>query len=216
VAVLNATGKCQQEITMKKNAVIFSVILAGMILASTAILLVRPANPPDIVTGTLLSQPISLPQFELVNHLGESFSRRDFEGQWSLLFTGFTTCPDICPATMPILNELDKKLRANGTGLKMILLSVDPERDTPRVLASYLDFFNRSMTGVTGELPAIERFCDEIGMSFIHIPGTAGRYTVDHTGALVLIDPRARITGYFKPPFDTDRLAKDLQSIAGL
>jgi protein SCO1 len=200
---------------MKKTIVIFSILLTGLILAAVAMLLIRPANRADIATGTLLNQPKSLPQFELVNHYGESFSRHDFEGKWSLLFTGFTTCPDICPATMPILNELDKKLRSNGSALNMVLLSVDPERDTPNKLASYLEFFNRSITGVTGELSAIERLCDEIGMSFIHIPGTAGRYTIDHTGALVLIDPQARITGYFKPPFDTDRLAKDLKSIAG-
>jgi protein SCO1 len=200
---------------MKKTIVILSTLLMGMILVAVAVLFILPANKPDIATGTLLSQPKSLPQFELVNHNGESFSRHDFEGKWSLLFTGFTTCPDICPATMPILNELDKKLRANGSALNMVLLSVDPERDTPNKLASYLDFFNRSITGVTGELSAIERFCDEIGMSFIHIPGNSGGYTIDHTGALVLIDPRARITGYFKPPFDTDRLANDLKSIAG-
>jgi protein SCO1 len=199
---------------MIKTAVTVTT-LAGLILAAVTILIYWPANRPDIVTGTLLTQPKSLPAFNFVNHHGESFTQRDLVGQWSLMFTGFTTCPDICPATMPILNELDEKLRANGTGLKLILLSIDPERDTPDVLASYVEFFNRSMIGVTGDLPAIERFCDEIGMSFIHIPGTAGRYTVDHTGALVLIDPRARIAGYFKPPFDTGRLAKDLQSITG-
>ncbi|MCA1803730.1 MAG: SCO family protein [Rhodothermaceae bacterium] len=199
---------------MKKNT--FTVItLAGLIIAVVAILITWPANRPDIVTGTLLTQPKSLPAFDFVNHHGESFTQIDFLGQWSLMFTGFTTCPDICPATMPILNELDEKLRTNGTRLKMILLSVDPERDTPEVLASYVEFFNRSMIGVTGDLSAIEKFCDEIGMSFIHIPATEGRYTVEHTGALVLVDPRGRITAYFKPPFDTGRLAKDLQSVAG-
>jgi protein SCO1 len=198
---------------MKKTTVTVTT-LAGLILAAVTIFLTWPANRPDIVTGTLLAQPKSLPAFDFVNHHGESFTQRDFVGQWSLMFTGFTTCPGICPATMPILNELDKKLRSEGTGLKMILLSVDPERDTPEVLASYVAFFNRSMTGVTGDLSAIERFCDEIGMSFIHIPGTDGRYTVEHTGALVLVDPRGRIAGYFKPPFNTDRLATDLMLIA--
>jgi protein SCO1 len=200
---------------MKKTTVKVLILLSGVVLAAAALMIIRPADQPDITTGTLLANPKPLPLFQLVDHHGETFSRQNFEGQWSLMFTGFTTCPDICPATMPILNELDRKLRANGTELKMILLSIDPERDTPGVLASYLDFFNRSMTGVTGDLAAIEQLCDEIGMSFIHIPASGGRYTVDHTGALVLIDPQARIRGYFKPPFDTDRLATDLVLVTG-
>lgn len=64
-------------------------------------------------------------------------------------------------------------------------------------------------------MSGIEKFCDEIGMSFVHIPGAGDSYTVDHSGALVLIDPRARVSGYIKPPFDLDRLVYDLQKIAG-
>lgn len=200
---------------MNKTTVTASILLGGLVLAATAILLLRASDRPEIETGTLLAQPKSMPQFELVNHHGKSFTRRDLTGQWSLLFTGFTSCPDICPATISLLNALDERLRAGGTEFRMILLSVDPERDTPDVLASYVEIFSRSLTGVTGSLPDVERFCDEIGMNFIHIPGAAGRYTVEHSGALVLIDPFARIAGYFKPPFDPGNMAEDLQAIAG-
>jgi protein SCO1 len=198
---------------MKKTSISAVILLAGIVLAAAVILIQWPSNQPEIETGTLLAQPKALPQFELVNHHGKKVTRRDLTGQWSLLFTGFTSCPDICPATISVLNTLDERLRTGGTEVRMILLSVDPERDTPEVMAHYVDFFSRTLTGITGSLPAVEQFCDDIGMSFIHIPGTAGRYTVEHSGALVLIDPHARVAGYFRPPFDPGRMAEDLQAI---
>ena len=200
---------------MNKTTVSVSIVLGGILLIVVAIFVLPQSKQPEIETGTLLAQPKTLPQFEFIDHYGESITRRDLTGQWSLLFTGFTSCPDICPATIYILNELDNKLRSNDTELRMILLSIDPERDTPEVLAQYLELFSSSLTGITGSLSGIEQFCDEIGMSFIHIPGTAGRYTVEHSGAIVLIDPRGRISGYFRPPFDPDRMAQDLHAIAG-
>lgn len=199
---------------MNKAAVSVSILLGGILLAVAAILVFRPAHPPEIETGTLLTQPKTLPEFELLNHHGETITRRDLTGQWSLLFTGFTSCPDICPATIYILNALDEKLRDNQDEFRMILLSVDPERDTPGVMAQYIELLSPSLTGITGSMSGVEQFCNEIGMSFIHIPGTAGKYTVEHSGALVLIDPRARISGYFRPPFDPVRMARDLQAIA--
>jgi protein SCO1 len=200
---------------MNRTTVLVSILLGGILLIIAAFFIIRQTNPPEIETGTLLAQPKTLPQFEFIDHHGETITRRDLNGQWSLLFTGFTSCPDICPATIYVLNDLDKKLRSNDTEIRMILLSIDPERDTPEVLAQYLELFSSSLTGITGSLSGIEQFCNEIGMSFIHIPGTAGRYTVEHSGALVLIDPRGRVSGYFRPPFDTDRMAGDLQAIAG-
>ena len=199
---------------MNRTTVLVSILLGGILLIIATFFIIRQTNPPEIETGTLLSQPKTLPKFEFIDHHGETITRSDLTGQWSLLFTGFTSCPDICPATIYVLNELDKKLRSNDTELRMILLSIDPERDTPEVMAQYLDLFSSSLTGITGSLSGIEQFCNEIGMSFIHIPGTAGRYTVEHSGALVLIDPRARISGYFRPPFDPDLMALDLQAIA--
>jgi protein SCO1 len=200
---------------MNRTTVLVSILLGGILLIIAAFFIIRQTNPPEIETGTLLAQPKTLPQFEFIDHHGETITRRDLNGQWSLLFTGFTSCPDICPATIYVLNDLDKKLRSNDTEIRMILLSIDPERDTPEVLAQYLELFSPSLTGITGSLSGVEQFCNEIGMSFIHIPGTAGRYTVEHSGALVLIDPRGRVSGYFRPPFDTDRMAGDLQAIAG-
>lgn len=188
---------------------------SGIILAVLVMYYLQPPDVPEIETGTLLEQPFMLPQFDLVDHHGEALTRSDLTGQWSLLFTGFTSCPDVCPATISILKQLDDLLSTDETEIRMILLSVDPERDTPEVLTQYIDLFNAPVTGITGSMGGVEAFCNEIGMSFIHIPVTNGRYTIEHSGAIVLIDPRGRISGYFRPPFNPERMAADLQKIAG-
>lgn len=199
---------------MLKTGFVLS-LLAGIVIVIAAIMIISgPSGLPGIDSGIVMDQPKSLPDFELVTHQEKKLTRDDFRGQWSLLFTGFTSCPDICPATISILKTLENKLLVTGTDIEMYLLSVDPERDTPDIMNSYLGLFSQSLTGITGSLNEVGRFCDEIGLSFIHIPETEGRYSIEHSGALVLIDPRARVAAYFKPPFDTDQMARDLQFIA--
>lgn len=201
---------------MLKTGFVFSV-LAGIVLLITVIMIISgPSGLPEIDSGIIMDQPKSLPDFELVTHQDKKLTQDDFNGQWSLIFTGFTSCPDICPATISILKTLDEKLQATGTDIEMYLLSIDPERDTPKILESYIGLFSRSLTGITGSLNEVGGLSDEIGLSFIHIPETEGRYSIEHSGALVLIDPGARVAAYFKPPFDTDQMAKDLRTIADI
>lgn len=200
---------------MKRAIAFTAVLISGVILAILVILVVKPSELPEIETGTLLEQPSLLPEINLVDHHGEAITRSDLTGKWSLLFTGFTSCPDICPATISVLSQLNEKLHAGGTEIRMILLSIDPERDTPEVLSQYIELFGGQITGITGSLSGVEKFCNEIGMSFIHMPTSNGRYTIEHSGAIVLIDPLARIAGYFRPPFNTESMAADLQAIVG-
>jgi protein SCO1 len=125
---------------MLKTGFVLSV-LAGIVIVITVIMIVSgPSGLPVIDSGMVMDQPKSLPDFELVTHEEKKLTRDDFRGQWSLLFTGFTSCPDICPATISILKTLDEKLQITGTDLEMYLLSVDPERDTPDIMESYSDY----------------------------------------------------------------------------
>lgn len=153
-----------------------------------------------------------LPAFELRDHRDAPFTRADFEGRWSLVFAGFTHCPDICPDTLQRVAALGPRLQEGGTVPHTVFLSVDPARDTPERLADYVGHFDPGFTGVTGGKAQIDRLVAALGLSYILVPRAAGEYTVDHSAALVLVGPDARVVRHFLPPFDPERLATDLNA----
>jgi protein SCO1/2 len=169
-------------------------------------------DPPIALdAGTVLPEPHPVAAFELVDHEGRAFDRRALAGRWSLVFAGFTNCPDICPMTLAMLGELGTRLGAASP--RLVFVSVDPERDSPARIAAYLRHFGPELVGATGSPAAIESFTRDLGLAQVKMPGTGGDYTVDHSAALVLLDPKVRVTGYFPPPHDVDRLAADLAAL---
>lgn len=188
-------------------AALIAAVAAGI---GAAALLSSPAVPA-LRAGTALDDPSPLGDFALVDQAGRAFGRRDFEGRWSLVFTGFTNCPDICPATLALLTEV--RARVPDQGLRIVFVSVDPARDTPARLLDYLAHFGQGIRGATGTQAQVEAFSRQLGLAHVRNPGAAGDYTVDHSAALVLIDPRARVAAYFPPPHDVARLATDLAGI---
>lgn len=172
------------------------------------------APPVALESGTLLASPRPVAPFALTDHAGQPFGDAALRGRWTLVFAGFTHCPDVCPTTLALLKAVAQKL---GPGAPArVFLSVDPERDTPDKLASYVAYFGPGVTGVTGPKPALDAFCASLGIAYVKIPGaTAGDYTVDHTAALVLLDPQGRVAGYFTPPLRVDTLAADLARVTG-
>lgn len=166
---------------------------------------------PALSSGTALEQPRALGDFALIGADGRALGRSDFEGRWSLVFTGFTHCPDLCPTTLALLAGLRARLPDGGP--RMLFVSVDPERDTPGRIASYLSHFGSGLAGATGTAAEIEAFTRQLGLAQVRNPGTDGDYTVDHSAALILIDPQARIAGYFMPPHDAGALAADLAGL---
>jgi protein SCO1/2 len=183
-------------------------LLAAMLLGSAAALLLRPTVPVTLRSGTALPLPRPIGEFELVDQRGRALTRSSFEGRWSLVFTGFTNCPDICPTTLALFATLASRLQT-------VFVSVDPERDTPSQLAQYVGYFDPSMIGATGPKAQIERLCAELGLAYVLNPGTAGEYAVDHSAALVLVDPKVRVAAYFQPPHNSDALVVDLSTLMG-
>ncbi len=164
--------------------------------------------PLELTAGTALPERRKIEPFELVDQQGRPFNARSLEGRWTLLFTGFTNCPDICPTTLATMAALDGRLGAAAP--RFLFVSVDPERDTPERIAAYLGHFDPDLVGATGSRDAIESFTRGLGLAQVRNPGVGDEYTVDHSAAFVLIDPRARLAGYFRAPHDIDALAADL------
>ena len=168
-------------------------------------------QPLALRSGTALPEPRPIADFAFVDEDGRPFDRRNLEGQWSLLFTGFTNCPDVCPTTLALMAELRRRLARDD--LQFVFVSVDPERDTPAVVARYLAHFEPTLIGATGTRAEMERFTAALGLAQVRNPGVGDEYTVDHSTAFVLVNPEARIAGYFQAPHRRDALAADLAAL---
>jgi protein SCO1/2 len=156
----------------------------------------------------LLETPRDIGDFALTSHRGEPFTPTSLQGHWSLVFFGFTHCPDICPTTMAFLDRFIAEL--NGTeaakATQVIMVSVDPARDTVEQLAGYVPFFNPEFTGVTGEFLDLFRFATRLNAPFRKVPGQGEDYQVDHSANVVLINPRGHYHGFFRAPLDLAKM----------
>lgn len=196
------------------------VTISALVVAALATLAVfglKQQAAGDTVepqVAAVLPQPRPLPDFALLDQHRRPFTRATLSGHWTLLFAGFTHCPDVCPATLATLASLDPRLQAAGIDLQMVLLTVDPLRDDPATLSAYVSHFSTRFFGVTGEPSEIDRLMAGLGLTYIKVPGAAGNYTVDHSTALVLIDPEGRVAAYFRPPFRAEPMISDLAALA--
>jgi protein SCO1/2 len=186
-------------------------ILVAVAIGAGAALYDRSRETLSLGAGTALPEPRELPDFALVDQAGRPFGRARLEGHWSLVFTGFTHCPDVCPTTLALMADLNRRVARDD--LQFVFVSVDPERDTPDAIARYLAHFDAALVGATGARADMERLTAGLGLAQVRNPGSGDEYTVDHSTALVLLDPDARLAGYFPAPHARDALAADLAAL---
>lgn len=170
------------------------------------------SSAPQLTSGTWLAQPRAVSDFQLTDDRGHPFTAHELRGKPSLVFFGFTHCPDVCPTTLAKLAQVKKNLSI--AGLQVLFVTVDPQRDTPTAVGTYAHAFDPEFIGLTGDPKAIEKMTSAFGVAAFRVDLPGGDYTMDHSAAVFLVDARARIVGIFTPPFDTRRLAQDLQVAA--
>lgn len=162
----------------------------------------------------LLPKSRELPALSLVDQDGQPVAVNQLKGQWSLLFFGYTFCPDICPTTLAQLRQLKTQLPPETQAqLRMILVSVDPHRDTPQQLKQYLSYFDAGFQGLTGEEAALQKLANGVSIPFIPADTSKENYTVDHSGNLVLIGPDGTQRGFIRAPINTEKLAAQLPGL---
>ncbi len=163
----------------------------------------------------LIEPPRNLGTFNLVDSNGKEFLPGDFQGKWNLLFFGFTFCPDICPITMSMLSRTEKGLDIKDQEkIRIFLVTVDPDRDSPEQLKVYLENFSEKFIGLTGGLDQIYNFATSVNAPFNPISNSKDpNYTVDHTGSIVLIDPEGNYAGFFRAPHNQDNVKKAILDI---
>ena len=161
-----------------------------------------------------INPPRQLSGFQMISDHNKNFDIVDFKGQWNLLFFGFTFCPDICPLTMKQLSVVKEGLKDKENEIKFYLVSVDPDRDSPSNLRTYLDNFDKEFIGLTGEIDQIYKFSTQVNAPFFPVVNSKDEnYTVDHSGSLVLINPEGEYAGFFRAPHNQNKVLMALDSL---
>lgn len=180
---------------------------AGFLLAAQV-----DSSPPVLASGTWLPDARPVADFHLIDSQGRPFTRAALVGHPTLMYFGFTHCPDECPDTLAKLARVRKEARLPG--LQVLFVTVDPQRDTPPVLAGYLRQFDPAFLGLTGDPAELHRLAAGLGIGITRINLPGGGYDFDHTMAILLFDSAGREVGVFTPPFDVRRLARSLRGVA--
>jgi protein SCO1/2 len=189
-------------------AVALAAAVAGAYIART---LSQPATA-SLESGTLLPRPKALADFDLVDTQGAAASPASLRTHPTLVFFGFTHCPDVCPTTLALLASVQKQVALPG--LKVALISVDPERDTPQQLGKYISSFGGDLIGLTGAPPEIVKASKSFGVAAERVDLPGGDYTMDHSATVFALDAEARIVAVFTPPFNAGALSRDVVRLA--
>ena len=171
----------------------------------------RPA-----IQGLLWPDPKQLQTFAAIDQSGQMFGIDRLQGRWSMLFFGYTHCPDVCPLTLAVLNDLNKQLQGSAAArdLQVIFVTLDPERDTTKRLQEYVGYFNPAFIGLGGTIDQIMSLAGQVGAFYMYGDKSAtGDYVVDHTAAVFLIDPRGRLVAIFSSPHQVDSIRERYKMI---
>jgi protein SCO1/2 len=192
---------------------LIAVAVAGLlVLAAGALVGLAFRESPKGAAGTLLASAIGGP-FHLVDQNGKPFGDADLKGKWHLVFFGYTNCPDTCPTT---LNELSLALDKLGTqrdAVGIVLISVDPERDTPAVLKSYVESFDAPIIALTGTPDEVAQAAKAYRVYYAKHRRADGGYDMDHSAVIYVMDPQGRFTATFTPDTPADAIAERLQKL---
>lgn len=154
-------------------------------------------------------------RFSLVDQNGKPFTEADLKGKWQLVFFGYTHCPDVCPTALNDLSLALDQLGAKRKDVGIVFISVDPERDTPAVLKSYVESFGGPIEALTGPADAVAQAAKNYKVYYAKHPRSDGGYDMDHSALIYIMDPQGRFTATFTPDDTPDTMAKRLQKLVG-
>lgn len=172
-------------------------------------------DPALLAAGIiLLQQGRPMPALRMTDEQGQPVQLDQLKGKWSVLFFGYTFCPDICPTTLAQLRNIRGKLPGDtAQRLQVYLVSVDPARDTPGQLKQYLGYFDKTFKGLTGPVEVLERFSEAVSIPYVPADTSKPNYTVQHSGNLAVVAPDGRLRGFIRAPFDSAKLQDALPAL---
>jgi len=173
--------------------------------------LTQKKQVPTELLAVLKPSPIALQKFSVIDQNNKPFTLENLRNKNSLLFFGYTSCPDICPTTLSILNQVYKQLEKK---VNVVFVSVDPQRDTTDKLSSYMKYFNKNFLGVTGSKKDIDQITKQFNAGYIIEEKTSDdNYLVSHTSSIFLINPELNIIASFSPPHHAGIIVSQLKMI---
>ncbi|HBK46625.1 MAG TPA: SCO family protein [Xanthomonadaceae bacterium] len=179
------------------------------------------ASPwPQTRAVTFYPQSRALPDYSLRQSDGTQLVPGELKGHWTLVFLGFTFCPDVCPTTLADLAIAQKQWQAIPEGVRprVLFVSVDPDRDPPARLGEYAHAFHKDTLAATADVPSLERFATALGFVFQKVPGkhfdeNPDDYSMDHSAGIAVLDPDGRLAGLIRPPLDPQAIAADFAQL---
>lgn len=179
---------------------------------------------PDLtqLNATVFSEPRVVSPFKLLDHYGKPFTEASLQGQWSFVFFGFTNCPDVCPSTLTKLNLMLKAISNQSADIplpRVMMVSVDPERDTVEQLGKYMPYFNTNFIGLTAEKQSdIDALTKQFGIAYFLNKKSPDdkEYSVEHSGAILLVNPQGKLHALFSAQHGPVILANEFAIIRGV
>lgn len=201
-----------------QKTVLVSVAVVALVIGATVHKVLRPAplNEAQLAEAGLFlfDSPRPIPPIQLTSASNQPWGRDDLQGQWNLLFFGYTFCPDICPTTLAELRQLSLNLPdEQRQQLRVTMISVDPKRDTPQQMSSYLNFFDAGFAGASGDPEELARLAQALSVAYIEPDTSQDNYLVDHSGQVVIVDPTGQYVGFIRPPLHPQQLGELLPRV---
>ena len=182
----------------------------GIVLTVFTALLISACSPEMPKSYQPLPKAVNIEQFSLYNQNNETITNEALKGHWSLVFFGFTYCPDVCPTTLGELNKAAKRITKDD--LEVVLISVDPARDNAKQLKTYIEYFNPKFQAWSGEVSVLEGLARQLHI-FFQKSGEGEDYLMDHSSQVVLVNPKGEYQGYFTAPLNPDEMADYINSL---
>ena len=192
---------------------LMAIALAGLLVVAAGVLLAMALRDgPRGVAGTALANAIGGP-FQLIDQNGKPVSDVELKGKWQLVFFGYTHCPDTCPTALNEISLALDQLGKKRQDVEVVFITVDPDRDTPDVLKSYVQSFDAPIIALTGSPEAIKQAAKAYRVFYAKHPRPDGDYDMDHSAVIYVMNPEGRFTATFTPDSTADAIAQRLQKL---
>ena len=190
-----------------------AIVFAGVLVIAAGVLLALALREtPRGAAGTALASAIG-GQFQLIDQNGKPFSDANLKGKWHLIFFGYTHCPDACPTALNEMSLALDRLGIKRDEVGVVFITVDPERDTPEVMKSYVQSFDAPIIALTGSPEAVAQAAKAYRVYYAKHPRGDGEYDMDHSAVIYVMNPEGRFTATFTPDSTADAIAQRLQKL---